>query len=78
MTEKWYFTFGQGHYTPSGLWLGQKVVEIEGSYEEARRKLVEVVGDKWAFQYESKEAAGVHVWLYAVTKLEWLKELWES
>ncbi len=75
--EKWYFTFGQGHYTPEGYPLKDVVVEIEGSYGEARQLLVEVVGDMFAFQYESKEAAGVERFGLNVVSLEKLREAFD-
>ena len=48
--EKWYvFTFGcgqknEGHY-----------VLFYGTYEEARKKMVERFGNEWAFQYTKEE-----------------------
>lgn len=48
-TEKWIFTFGsgqlhEGHY-----------VAIEGSFSEARTKMVDMFGDNWGFQYSEDE-----------------------
>lgn len=45
----WYFTFGcgqkhAGHY-----------VRIFGTYGEARQKMIDRFGLKWAFQYSEKE-----------------------
>ena len=47
--EEWIFTFGYdqehaGHY-----------VIFSGSYGEARNKMCEKYGNKWAFQYSKKE-----------------------
>lgn len=53
------FTFGSNHVTADGMSLGGCYVEIEGTYGEARQKLVEARGPKWAFQYNTKEEAGV-------------------
>lgn len=53
------FTFGSNHATEDGMSLGNYYVEIEGTYGEARQKLVEARGSKWAFQYDTKEEAGV-------------------
>lgn len=48
------FTFGFGHAHPNGY------VEIEADTPmEARLKMVERFENKWAFQYDSKEKAGV-------------------
>ena len=50
------FTFGAGQ-TPHGL--GKFVSVMANSWEEARAKMVERFGSKWAFQYASRKAAGV-------------------
>lgn len=47
--EVWYFTFGcgqehAGHY-----------VKIKGTFSEARAKMFDRFGDKWAFQYSEQE-----------------------
>ena len=47
--EEWVFTFGydqpnQGHY-----------VIFSGTYGEARQKMCNKFGNKWAFQYSKKE-----------------------
>lgn len=49
--EYWIFTFGCGqpHY---GFY-----VKIYGSYVEARKKMVEKYGTKWAFQHSAEEWA---------------------
>lgn len=41
----WYFTFGYGHEHECHY------VKIEGTFDEARRRMCELFGDKWAFQY---------------------------
>ena len=41
--ECWIFTFGEGHSHPGYY------VKIYGSYGEARMKMVEKYGIKWAF-----------------------------
>ncbi len=58
------FTFGYGHYCPlSGSPLANHYTLIEGeTYEEARAKMVQHYGQKWAFQYDSPEQAGVERW----------------
>lgn len=53
------FTFGTNHVTADGMSLGNFYVEIDGTYGEARQKLVEARGPKWAFQYNNKDEAGV-------------------
>ena len=52
--NKWYFTWGFGHRFPNGY----HVVEAD-SAGEARKIMVERFGLKWAFQYNSADAAGV-------------------
>lgn len=47
--EYWIFTFGKNQ--PHA---GQ-AVKIAGSYGEARKKMCEKYGIKWAFQYSEKE-----------------------
>ena len=49
-TEVWYFTFMQKQAD-----LKNKFVRIEGSYEEARMKMVERFGSSWANQYSEEE-----------------------
>lgn len=53
--EKWAFTFGSNHVDSTGKSLGSVYVVIEGNYGEARDKLLEARGDKWAFQYPASE-----------------------
>ncbi len=50
---EWIFTFGVD--TP----LGHHFVRIQGTYAEARAEIIRRYGSKWAFQYQSEEAAGV-------------------
>lgn len=47
--DQWYFTFGGNHEHPNGY------VVIAGTYEGAREQMVKHFGDKWAFQYSSKD-----------------------
>lgn len=47
MDESYVFTFGSNHA------LAGKAVLIKGTYTEAREKMCENFGDKWAFQYSS-------------------------
>ncbi len=51
--QDWIFTFG--YDSP----FGQCYIVIYGTYESAREKMFEKFSKKWAYQYESKEAAGV-------------------
>ena len=54
-TRFWVFTFGYGHVHPeTGAPLGDHAIRFAGSYEEARRQMVERFGLKWAFQYRSE------------------------
>ena len=45
----WVFTFGSGQEHAG------KYVLIQGTFNEARTKMVERYGTKWAFQYSSKD-----------------------
>lgn len=48
-SECWVFTFGYGQEHEG------KYVKIRGTYDEAREKMIEKYGDKWAFQYSREE-----------------------
>lgn len=50
---KWYFTFMQKQVD-----LANKFVCFEGTFYEAREKMVKQYGDQWAFQYSEKDFAG--------------------
>ena len=50
MDEEWFFTFGFGHYT-GGLPLRNRYVVFTGNFIEARKKMFDIVGPKWAMQY---------------------------
>ena len=47
--ECWIFTFGEGHDYPGYY------VRVFGNFSEARMKMVEKYGTKWAFQHPLKE-----------------------
>lgn len=47
--EEWIFTFGVGHE------LRGHFIRIKGTYEEARAKMCEIFGMRWAFQYSAEE-----------------------
>ena len=49
MGEEYIFTFGCGHPN-EGL-----CVRIKGGYGEAREKMIQKYGLKWAFQYDAGE-----------------------
>jgi hypothetical protein len=51
--ESYIFTFGSN--TPNG----NHFIELTGTYEEALQKMHRLYGARWAFQYDSREAAGV-------------------
>ena len=53
MDQDWIFTFCGSHEHPN------KYVVIRGTYGEARAEMFRRHGDRWGFQYPSKEAAGV-------------------
>lgn len=48
-SEWWYFTFGYGHQHEGYC------VKIKGNFGEARTKMFEKYGNKWAFQYSEQE-----------------------
>ncbi len=52
--KKFWFTFGFGHEQENGY----HVIEAN-SYAKARHEMIRRFGTKWAFQYDSAEAAGV-------------------
>ena len=47
--QYWIFTFGVGQEH------GGKYVRIKGTYGEAREKMCNKYGNKWAFQYPEEE-----------------------
>ena len=47
--ETWIFTFGSDHKNAGHF------VKISGDFRTARKKMCEVYGDKWAFQYSEDE-----------------------
>lgn len=47
--QYWIFTFGVGQEH------GGKYVRIKGTYGEARKKMCDKYGNKWAFQYPEEE-----------------------
>ena len=49
MSEYYIFTFGQGQEHAG------KYVKIYGSYNDAREKMFDRYGEKWAFQYSAEE-----------------------
>lgn len=54
--ETWFFTFGMNHLHPEyGFSMGHYFVEVHGTFSEAREKMVEKYGTKWAFQYKRAE-----------------------
>ena len=67
--KRWYiFTFGCGQEHAG------KYVKIWGTYEEARQKMIDRYGDKWAFQYSEenweKMKADIHRMYIMETELE--------
>jgi hypothetical protein len=56
----WVFTFGFGHHDPqSGAPLSNCYTCVRGTFEAARRAMVDRYDNRWAFQYVDREAAGV-------------------
>lgn len=58
----YYFTFFQGHK------YANHYVEIHGTYDNARKEMMERFGGEWAYQYYSKDDAGVDD--FNLTKIE--------
>jgi hypothetical protein len=56
--KDWYFTFGIGH-EHDGQSMGNCYVVFHGTFGDAREKMIDRFGLKWAFQYGSAEKAGV-------------------
>ena len=52
----WVFTFGCGSEN------SHQFVELYGTHTEARDEMFHLFGNRWAFQYGSREAAGVDKW----------------
>ena len=52
--QYWIFTFGQAKDT-YGNRAGKAVKIFANSYGEAREKMFERYGDRWAFQYSAEE-----------------------
>lgn len=48
--ENWYFTFGVGQGK-----LANKYVKIYKTFNEARREMMDMFGNRWAFQYDEEE-----------------------
>lgn len=69
-TKSYIFTFGYNHLDKNGETLENCFVCIDGSYGVARQKLVDARGNKWAFQYESAELAGVNEFSLKLVSLE--------
>lgn len=58
--ETWIFTFGFGHAHPeTGESLANCFVEIEGDIDSTREVMEAHFGNKWAFQYPTRQQAGV-------------------
>lgn len=54
----WWFTFGYDHVHPlTGESLRDCYVEVTGDSEETRIRMMEVFGNKWAFQYPEGDLA---------------------
>ena len=51
--QNWYFTFCQNQSL-----LKDKYVSFYGTYNEARKKMIESFGMKWAFQYSEEDFSG--------------------
>lgn len=68
------FTFGYDHKSPdSGETLGRNYIEIDGDVESTRQVMLFLFNRDWAFQYPSKERAGVEK--YRLTPVAWPHEV---
>ncbi|HUX47005.1 MAG TPA: hypothetical protein VMV58_03255 [Desulfosporosinus sp.] len=56
--QDWYFTFGSGR-THAG-----RYVVLHGTFDETRKRMFELFGEKWCMQYKNAELAGVEMWGY--------------
>jgi len=52
MKQSWIFTFGIGHL------MSKYAIKINGTFDEAREKMVEQFGRKWCSQYSVREFEG--------------------
>lgn len=69
--ESWIFTFGFAHTHPfTGESLNNCFIEIIGTIESTRMKMIERFGNQWGFQYRTREDAGVDT--YNLTEIEWI------
>lgn len=56
MEEEWYFTFGMNQLDNDGNSLGDYYFTVKAkSHGEARKKMFEIRGINWGFQYSKKE-----------------------
>jgi hypothetical protein len=68
-TRDWFFTFGSNHTHPTtGQTLTNAYVRINGTFASARVAMVAAFDNRWAFQYESADEAGVEK--YKLTEVE--------
>ena len=49
MREKWYFTFGMGHFNAN------KYVVLLGDVETTRQRMHELFGNGWSMQYNEEQ-----------------------
>lgn len=69
--ETWIFTFGTDHTNPiTGKSLFKNYVEIPGTWDEAREKMLNRFGNRFSMQYQNKEKAGVERFGLVELKLE--------
>ena len=57
MTQRWLFSFGQRHTHRIGEFTADCdcLLEIEGEYETARARMIELCGIEWSHQYAPKD-----------------------
>jgi hypothetical protein len=63
--QNWYFTFGMGSDNRN------KIIKIFGSWADARQKMHDTYGDRWAFQYDESEGERlINEYSYEVVTIE--------
>lgn len=75
--DTWYITFGFGHVHPfTKESLANCYVVLTGSEVDVRTKMIERFGQRWAFVYDSADAAGVE--RYNLREIEWIDTIYKD
>lgn len=70
MPNVWGFTFGANHTNADGVSLDDYYVILEGDFNEARAKMFELRGSKWAMQYPYDNRFEEMIEQYGLLKLD--------